>query len=144
MATAVKYHDHRKGGPNRGFRDRSLVLFSCGMKRLDQVFAWTLFVLGIIHSALTPLVNRQFTLAAVWFFGTGMALIVTGLLNFIRIRHTGALALLRGTCIAANSLTFAVAVAAAWVMRTALPGNPQVPVLLIASFGEILLSTRKA
>jgi hypothetical protein len=27
----------------------------CGMKRLDQVFAWTLFVLGIIHCALTPL-----------------------------------------------------------------------------------------
>jgi len=113
------------------------------MKRLDQVFAWTLFVLGIIHSALTPLVYRHFSLAAVWFFGTGTALIVTGLLNFIRIRQVGALALLRGACIAANSLTFAVAAAAALGMRTALPSNPQVPVLLIASFGEILLSTRR-
>lgn len=113
------------------------------MKCLDQVFAWTLFVLGIVHCALTPLAYRDFTLAAVWFFGTGTALIVTGLLNFIRIRHASGLALLRGACITANSLMFAVTAAAALGMRNVLPSNPQVPVLLIASFGEILLSTRR-
>ncbi len=102
------------------------------MKRLDQVFAWTLFVLGIIHCALTPLVYRHFTLAAVWFFGTGTALIVTGLLNFIRLRHVGALALLRGACIAANSLTFAVA----WAC------GPHSPVTLKCRFCLLLASAK--
>ncbi len=114
------------------------------MKRLDQALAWVLTVLGIIHCALTPLGYRSLTLAAVWFFGTGTALIFAGLLNMIRIRHGRGLASLRSACIAANALTFVVAAAAAWGMRGELLSNPQVPVLLVSSFGEILFSARGA
>lgn len=112
------------------------------MKRLDQVFAWILLLLAIIHCALTPLIYRQLTLLAVWFFGTGTAMIVTALLNFVRIRQGSNLPLLRGACIAANSLMFAIAVGATWNVRLTLLSNPQVPLLFIASFGEILFSAR--
>lgn len=113
------------------------------MKRLDRVFAWILFLLGIIHCALTPFIYGHLTLLAVWFFGTGTAMIVTALLNFVRIRQGSNLPLLRGIYIAANFLMFAVAVAAAWDVRSTLLSNPQVPILLIASFGEILFSARR-
>lgn len=113
------------------------------MKRLDQVFAWILFLLGIIHCALTPFIYGHLTLLAVWFFGTGTAMIVTALLNFVRIPQGSKLPLLRGACIAANSLMFAIAVAATWNVRLTLLSNPQVPILFIASFGEILFSARR-
>lgn len=113
------------------------------MKRLDQVFAWILFLLGIIHCALTPFIYHQLSLPAVWSFGTGAALIVTGLLNFVRIRLGSNLLLLRGACIAANLLMFVVAVGATWNVRSTLLSNPQVPLLFIASFGEILFSARR-
>ena len=113
------------------------------MKRLDQVFAWILFLLGIIHCALTFFIYPQPSLPAVWSFGTGAALIVTGLLNFVRIRHGSNLLLLREASIAANFLMFVVAAAAAWNVRFTLLSNPQVPILLIASFGEILFSARR-
>jgi hypothetical protein len=40
-----------------------------------------LLLLGVIHAALTPLFFNFFTIEAMWFFGTGLALVFLCLLN---------------------------------------------------------------
>jgi hypothetical protein len=45
-----------------------------------------LLMLGIIHSALTPLFYKTLTPDALWFFGTGLALVFLSLLNIAASR----------------------------------------------------------
>jgi len=56
--------------------------------------------LGVIHTALTPLFYDQFSPDALWFAGTGLALVFLGLLNLMAERVWEVWAL--NICIAAN------------------------------------------
>lgn len=56
--------------------------------------------LGVIHTALTPLFYDRFSPDALWFAGTGLALVFLGLLNLMAERVWQAWAI--NTCIAAN------------------------------------------
>jgi hypothetical protein len=49
-------------------------------------FSAYLLMLGIIHSALTPLFYRSLTPEALWFFGTGLSLTFLSLLNIAASR----------------------------------------------------------
>jgi hypothetical protein len=40
-----------------------------------------LLMLGIIHSVITPVFYKSFSIDALWFFGTGLSLIYLSLLN---------------------------------------------------------------
>lgn len=51
------------------------------MKLFYKVIAYLLMLLGVIHTALTPMFYKSFSLRAVWFAGAGLALIYLGLLN---------------------------------------------------------------
>ena len=45
-----------------------------------------LLMLGVIHSAMTPIFYNSLCLDAIWFFGTGLALINLSLLNIAASR----------------------------------------------------------
>ena len=44
------------------------------------------FILGSVHTVLTPLFYKTFDLDALWFAGTGLAFVFLGFINFTRIR----------------------------------------------------------
>lgn len=76
-------------------------------------------LLGLAHLALTPLVHAGWTIEALWFVGTGLAIVVSAGANFIASRapdQTGRLSL------AAINFSMSCFFAAAWLV---LPG-PQV------------------
>jgi len=49
-------------------------------------FAAYLLMLGLVHSALTPLFYKTFSVDALWFFGTGLSLVFLSLLNIAASR----------------------------------------------------------
>ncbi len=69
------------------------------MKHFYRISAYLLLI-GVIHTALTPLFYDQFSQEALWFAGTGLALIYLSLLNLVaeRNRTKGMLKI----CVAAN------------------------------------------
>lgn len=69
------------------------------MRLLYKITSYSLS-LGVIHTALTPLFYDRFSPNALWFAGTGLALVFLGLLNLVaeRVWETWAL----NICIAAN------------------------------------------
>jgi len=113
------------------------------MRLLDEVFAWTLVVLGALHCVVTFVSYFGWRLSTVWFFGSGVALILGGLINVIRVR-VGKAAIVRFSSILANVLLAAIAAVVAAFMWRPLRSNPQVPILLIATFGELLFSMRRS
>lgn len=109
------------------------------MKIIDYLLAWTLVALGVVHCVFTLVMHRGFSLGAVWSLGTGVALILAGLINYLRI-HSGRVAGLRTVCIVSNLLVLATALMAAYFFVHLLTRNPQVPILLVAIVGELIFS----
>ena len=110
------------------------------MKALDWIFAAVVFALGIVHCAVTPLFYRSLSLAGLWFFSGGLALIFAGMLNVLRVKGPAS-PLLRGFCIAANA---SLVVVILWFSLTAgLRRNPQGVVLIVAIIGELILSAAR-
>jgi hypothetical protein len=107
------------------------------VKIVDWLCAIVLLVLGVVHCAVTPVNYRPFSLAAVWFFGAGLALIFAGMLNVLRLKGPWS-PLLHAFCSLANAslLLFAVL----FSLKVNLAQNPQGVVLLIALVGEFLFS----
>ena len=50
------------------------------MRRFYRISAYLLLI-GVIHTALTPVFYPEFSPAALWFAGTGLALVFLSLLN---------------------------------------------------------------
>ena len=69
------------------------------MRLFYRITAYSLS-LGVIHTALTPLFYDRFSPDALWFAGTGLALVFLGLLNLVAERVWEVWAL--NICIAAN------------------------------------------
>jgi hypothetical protein len=76
-------------------------------------------LLGAVHLALTPLAYADWTIDALWFVGTGLAIVLAAAANLIEFQFSG----VRGRLIVA-AINFAMGFffAAAWLV---LPG-PQV------------------
>jgi sulfite exporter TauE/SafE len=72
------------------------------MKLFYKIASYSL-ELGLIHTALTPLFYDHLSTAALWFAGTGLALVFLGLLNLAAGRVWQAWLL--NICIAANLVT---------------------------------------
>ena len=70
------------------------------MRLAFRITAYSLSSLGVIHTALTPLFYDRFSPDALWFAGTGLALVFLGLLNIVAERVWEVWAL--NVCIAAN------------------------------------------
>jgi hypothetical protein len=69
------------------------------MKNFYRISAYLLLI-GVVHTALTPLFYDKFSPDALWFAGTGLAVIFLGLLNIVteRVREPWMLKI----CVAAN------------------------------------------
>jgi hypothetical protein len=101
------------------------------MKPFDRLCAGTLFVLAIVDCLLVP---KTYT-GRIWFFGTGLALLFTAMLNVLRIRNGRGMQGLRLFCITANvtMLVFAIALMAS-IGKARTLQHPQ-----IALVGALLL-----
>ena len=64
-----------------------------------------LIALGAVHTALTPVFYGRFTLNALWFAGSGLAMLFVGFLNIALSRDVGRDRLIRILCYVANLLT---------------------------------------
>jgi hypothetical protein len=109
------------------------------MKVVDRLCAGALFILGVLHCLLTP---RSMT-GRLWFFGTGLAMLFTAMLNWLRIRNGYGVRGLKTFCISGNLLLLALTL---WLIASigssATLRNPQVPTLLVLIAVESVLSLR--
>jgi len=112
------------------------------MKALDLTVAWLMVVLGVIHSAFTLRYYPGPTLASVWFFSGGLAMVLTGLLNAIRIQAGKRGGLIRFSSIFANICMLAVGVTITYLMIHRITANPQVPSMLVLSMLATVFSLR--
>lgn len=90
-------------------------------------------LLGAVHLALTPLAYADWTIDALWFVGTGLAIMVAACANFIGFQSSGVSSRL---ILAAINLAMSLFFAAAWLV---LPG-PQVLIGGVLFFGLAICS----
>ncbi|WP_373487679.1 hypothetical protein [Blastomonas sp.] len=88
-----------------------------------QTLAVALAIIGVllggVHIALTPLAYADWTIDALWFVGTGLAIVLAAAANFVRFQSSGVSSRL---ILATMNLAMGCYFAAAWLV---LPG-PQV------------------
>jgi hypothetical protein len=94
-----------------------------------MVAACLVVILAAIPCLLTPKVYPQFGLAAIWFFGAGLFMMLVGAINLLRIRYAGAAPGVRIVCIVANLVLLAFLIAIAFTVT--LKQNPQVIIFLV-------------
>lgn len=70
------------------------------MRLFYKITAYSLSLLGVVHTVLTPLFYDRLSPDALWFAGTGLALAFLGLLNLVAERAWQAWAI--NICVAAN------------------------------------------
>ena len=75
------------------------------LKTLHKISSILLIALGAVHTALTPVFYGRFTHNALWFAGSGLAMIFVGFLNIALSRDVGRDRLVRILCYVANLLT---------------------------------------
>ncbi|MBN2091898.1 hypothetical protein JW964_19940 [candidate division KSB1 bacterium] len=56
------------------------------MKSFYKTTSFLLVILGVIHTSLTPLFYKTFSVDALWFAGTGLSLVFLGLLNIAALK----------------------------------------------------------
>lgn len=103
------------------------------MRTLHRICAFLLIALGVVHTALTPVFYGRLSPGAMWFAGSGLAMIFVGFLNVAFGRVVGRDAVIRALCYAANLTTLVFGVLIAVV-----DGEPQV------LFGLVLITVMTA
>ena len=73
-------------------------------RKIDYIFTTFLIILGICHTALTPMFYKIFDLNALWFAGTGLAFMFLGLFNVSRLKTTEKF--IKILCSVGNALAF--------------------------------------
>jgi len=79
---------------------------------LYKIITGLIIALGLLHIGFTPFNYRSFDMDAMWFLGTGIAIILAGFLNLVVIRESGKDMLIRILCLITNisfALLFGVA-----------------------------------
>lgn len=82
------------------------------MKILHKIVTALIIALGLLHIGFTPSNYGSFDMDAMWFLGTGVAIILAGFLNLVVIREAGKDILIRMLCLITNAgfvLLFGVA-----------------------------------
>jgi hypothetical protein len=78
------------------------------LKILYKTVTGLIIALGLLHIGFTPFNYRSFDMEAMWFLGTGVAIVLlAGFLNVVVIREAGKDTLVRTLCLIANA-SFAV------------------------------------
>ena len=87
------------------------------MKAAYKFCAWLIVALGCAHLLFTLHDYDEFSLDAMWFFGSGLALVFAGFLNVAHLRATGRDTLVRALTVLTNVLCTLLFVAALSLMR---------------------------
>ncbi len=95
------------------------------------------FLLGILHSTLTFVIYKKLAANALWFLGTGLALLFYSALNLIHIKHGGESDVRLLVRIVNVLMLLFITVS---VRTLGVEGNPQVVVLVAAGILMIGLS----
>lgn len=74
------------------------------LKTIHKISSWLLVALGVVHTTLTPMFYGRLSVGAMWFAGSGIAMIAVGFLNIAMSRHAADL-LVRILCYVINLLT---------------------------------------
>jgi MFS-type transporter involved in bile tolerance (Atg22 family) len=75
------------------------------VRTLHSICTYLLVALGVVHTALTPVFYGRLSPGAMWFAGSGLAMIFVGFLNVALGRVVGRDTVVRALCYAANLLT---------------------------------------
>jgi hypothetical protein len=107
------------------------------MRAIDAACTLVILVMGLAHTALTPVFAPGLSVAALWFSGSGLAMIFLGLLNAARLWGRAHARRMRALCLAGNLA------ALAWgaLVITVLP-VPQAFLVLAAVLGVTAGSLR--
>jgi hypothetical protein len=95
------------------------------------------FLMGILHSSLTFVLSKGLTANALWFLGTGLAVLLYSAVNLIHIRHRGESDVRLIVRVVNVSMLLFIALSARVI---GVHGNPQVLVLLAAGILMLGLS----
>jgi hypothetical protein len=106
-----------------------------------RIISGLIILLGILHCIFTAWNYDQFTLNAMWFFGTGIAIILAGFLNVTVIRSSGTDRVVNFLCLTTN-LAFAILFTVALLLLS----QPQVlvgMVLFAVAAGLVAVKSRR-
>jgi len=85
------------------------------MRFFYKIVIGLIIALGSLHSVLTFVFYKDFSSRALWFFGTGLALVMLGFLNVANYRQ-GSDQTIRVLCAVSNLIFTAVFVAGSFIM----------------------------
>ena len=111
------------------------------MKTLYAICAAAILALGVLHMATTFRLSSS-PVAKVWFFGTGMAIALCGVLNFLNRQYGLAAFGLRAACIGTNLLLVCLAGIAGRVTGASVA--EQVVMLTVLTSALVLSALRSA
>ena len=57
------------------------------VKRIHQVCTYLLIGLGVVHTSLTPVLNRELSVDTMYFASAGLAMVIIGFLNIEMSRN---------------------------------------------------------
>jgi hypothetical protein len=95
-------------------------------RAVHKITTGLIIALGALHTGFTVQNYEGFTLDAMWFLGSGIAIILAGFLNVAAIRVGGRDQVVRYLCLTANLIFVALFAAALWLLS-----QPQVIVGVI-------------
>ena len=110
-------------------------------KLIHKIISGLVIGLGALHCLFTFLNYDHFTLDAMWFLGSGIAIILAGFLNVAAIRVGGSDKVVRFLCLAANLIFVVLFAVALWLLS-----QPQVFVgvglFLVAAISDLMRKTQ--
>ncbi len=107
------------------------------MKWIDYLFGWVMVALGIVACAFTFRAHGFSGLAPYY---SGLFIVLAGFVNVARAQIGKSVGLMRLTAVFANLVVLIPAISNTVTLRAVLRQNPQVPLLAIAAFIELLFS----
>ena len=111
------------------------------LNRLHRISTFLIVALGMVHLGFTPYYDDGWTLDALWFAGSGFAIIFAGFLNLIATSEVGKHRLVWALCLTVDLISTALFTAALILLR-----EPQVFVgiflMLVATIATLLRRRR--
>lgn len=111
------------------------------MSVVDKILGWLLVAFGVANCVGTFAMYHPLNRSAIWFFGSGVALIAVGMLNLIRARKPDAFT--RGCCVLANALLLVMSVALMWELGRGVMHSPQALAITAITLLELVFSAGK-
>ena len=85
-------------------------------RQVHKIATGLIIGLGALHSGFTVQNYKGFSLDAMWFLGSGIAIILAGFLNVVAIRAGGRDQVVRLLCLTANLIFVVLFAAALWLL----------------------------